>query len=159
MVSMLSKLAALVQSKVVLAALAVVLVAGGGAAVVVAANNHSSTSGDHSAASTHTPKASHAGADHGHTVSLEGTLKGYDSGASTISVLGKDAKTATTICVNSKTAVDGAHASKLSDLKAAVGHKVQVQATKQSSGSCSLVAWKVTVAGADGVHGDGDNGQ
>jgi hypothetical protein len=152
---MLSKLAALVQSKVALAVLGAAVVAGGGTAAMVVANSHSSTAGDHTSAGTHTADS---GADHGHTVSIEGMLKGYDSGAGTISVLGDHDKAATTVCVNSKTEVNGGHASKLSDLTSAVGHKVQVQATKESSGSCSLVAWKVTVEGADGDNGDGDNG-
>ena len=154
---MLSKLATLVQSKVALAVLGAVLVTGGGAAAL-AASSHSSTQGDRSAASTHTPEASDTGADHGHTVSVEGTLKGYDSGAGTISVVEQHDSAATTICVNAKTEVNGAHASKLSDLAAAIGHKVQVQATKESSGSCSLLAWKVTVEGADGDNSNGDNG-
>jgi hypothetical protein len=155
---MLTKLAALVQSKVALAVLGAALVAGGGTAAVVAASSHSSTTGDRNAASTHTPEASDNGADHGHTVALEGTLKGYDSGAGTISVLGVTDTKATTICVDSKTEVNGEHATKLSDLTAAVGHKVQVQATKPSSGSCALLAWKVTVAGADNSGGTGGSG-
>jgi Domain of unknown function (DUF5666) len=154
---MLTRLATLVQSKVALAVLGAALVAGGGTAAMVVAHSHSSAAGDHTAASTHT--SSDAEGNHAHSVSIDGTLKGYDSGAGTISVLGQHDKTATTICVNGKTEVNGAHASKLSDLTAAVGHKVQVQATKQSSGSCSLLAWKVTVAGADGDQGNGDNGQ
>jgi hypothetical protein len=154
---MLTKLATLVQSKAALAVLGAALVAGGGTAAMVVAHSHSSAAGDHTAASTHTP--SDAEGNHAHSVSIEGMLKGYDSGGGTISVLGQHDKTATTICVNGKTEVNGAHASKLSDLSAAIGHKVQVQATKQSSGSCSLLAWKVTVTGADGGNGDGDNGQ
>src|SRR5215469_3149447 len=156
---MLSKLATLVQSKVALAAVGAVLVAGAGTAAAMVASSHSSTSGDHAATSTHTSQGSDNGADHGHTVSIEGVLKGYDGGAGTISVVEQHDKTATTVCVNSKTEVNGAHASKLSDLSAAVGHKVQVQATKESSGSCSLLAWKVTVEGADGASGGSDNGQ
>jgi Domain of unknown function (DUF5666) len=157
---MLSRLSLLVKSKVALAAMGAVLVTGGGAAAAVAAaTGHLSVGGLSHAASTHTPDATEAAGAHAHTVALEGVLKGYDSGAGTISVLGNNDKTATTICVDSKTEVNGDHASKLSDLTAAVGHKVQVQATKESSGSCSLLAWKVTVEGADGASGGGDNGQ
>jgi hypothetical protein len=156
---MLSKLSLLVKSKVALAAIGAVLVAGGGTAAA-AATGHLSIGGLPNAASTHTPDATAAAGAHAHTVALEGTLKGYDSGAGTISVLGINDTTATTICVDSKTEVNGEHAAKLSDLTAAVGHKVQVQATRPSSGSCSLLAWKVTVEGADsGSSGGSGSGQ
>jgi Domain of unknown function (DUF5666) len=158
---MLSKLSLLVKSKVALAAIGAVLVAGGGSAAVAAATGHLSVGGlPSNAASTHAPDATEAaGASaHAHTVALEGTLKGFDSGAGTISVLGINDSTATTICVDSKTEVNGEQATKLSDLTAAVGHKVQVQATKPSSGSCSLLAWKVTVEGADSNGGNGGSG-
>jgi hypothetical protein len=151
---MLSKLTLLVKSKVALAVIGAVLVAGGGTAAA-AATGHLSVGGLPHAASTHAPDATEAAGAHAHTVALEGTLKGYDSGAGTISVLGVNDSTATTICVDSKTEVNGAQASKLSDLTAAVGHKVQVQATKPSSGSCALLAWKVTVEGADNNGGSG----
>jgi hypothetical protein len=157
---MLSKLSLLVKSKVALAALGAVLVAGGGtAAAVAAATGHLSVGGQSNATSTHTPDATEAAGAHAHTVAIEGTLKGFDSGAGTISVLGINDTTATTICVDSKTEVNGEHATKLSDLTAAVGHKVQVQATKPSSGSCALLAWKVTVEGADSSGGNGASGQ
>jgi hypothetical protein len=156
---MLSKLSLLVKSKVALAAIGAVLVAGGGSAAVAAATGHLSVGGLPNAASTHTPDATEAAGAHAHTVAIEGTLKGFDSGAGTISVLGINDTTATTICVDSKTEVNGEHATKLSDLTAAVGHKVQVQATKPSSGSCALLAWKVTVEGADGTQGTGGSGQ
>jgi hypothetical protein len=157
---MLSKLTLLVKSKVALAAIGAVLVAGGGSAAVAAATGHLSVGGLPHAASTHAPDATEAaGASaHAHTIALEGTLKGFDSGAGTISVLGINDTTATTICVDSKTEVNGEQASKLSDLSAAVGHKVQVQATKPSSGSCALLAWKVTVEGADTSGGNGGSG-
>jgi Domain of unknown function (DUF5666) len=155
---MLSKLSLLVKSKVALAAIGAVLVAGGGSAAVAAATGHLSVGGLPNAASTHTPDATEAAGAHAHTVAIEGTLKGFDSGAGTISVLGINDTTATTICVDSKTEVNGEHATKLSDLTAAVGHKVQVQATKPSSGSCALLAWKVTVEGADGTQGTGGTG-
>ncbi|HEV2456922.1 MAG TPA: DUF5666 domain-containing protein [Ktedonobacterales bacterium] len=155
---MLSKLSLLVKSKVALAAIGAVLVAGGGSAAVAAATGHLSVGGLPNAASTHAPDASSAAGAHAHTVALEGTLKGYDSGAATISVLGINDTTATTICVDSKTEVSGEHATKLSDLTAAVGHKVQVQATKPSSGSCALLAWKVTVEAADNSGGTGGSG-
>jgi hypothetical protein len=154
---MLSKLSLLVKSKVALAAIGAVLVAGGSTAAA-AATGHLSIGGLPNAASTHAPDATEAAGAHAHTVALEGTLKGYDSGAGTISVLGINDTTATTICVDSKTEVNGEHATKLSDLTAAVGHKVQVQATKQSSGSCALLAWKVTVEGADNSGGNGGSG-
>lgn len=146
---MLSKVAALVKSKVALAALGVVL-AGTGGTAALAATGHLPTLPSQSNA---TQNADGNNDNHGHTVSIEGTLKAYNAGAKTISVQEADAKSPTTIGVNSDTRVNGDQATKLSDLTANIGHKVQVQATKQSNGS--LVAWKITVTGATDDHSQG----
>ncbi len=63
-----------------------------------------------------------------------------------------------TITVNSNTRIngDGDRAIKLADLASYAGHRVQVQAEKQSDGS--YVAWKVTVQGADSDGSHGGNG-
>lgn len=53
-----------------------------------------------------------------------------------------------TITVNKDTRVNGDQASTIADLAKNIGHRVQVQAEKQSDGS--LVAWKVTVGGTEG---------
>lgn len=50
-----------------------------------------------------------------------------------------------TVTVDSKTKVNGEHATSLADLTAAIGHKVEVQAEKQSDGT--FLARKVTVEG------------
>ena len=97
--------------------------------------------------------------DEGHQdgahLSVEGTLLSYDAGAKTIRV--KSDEGTVTISVNGSTKVNGKHATSLTDLTAAMGHKVQVQATKQSNGT--FLADKVTVPGAEpGDHG-GDHGQ
>lgn len=149
---MLSKLTVLLKSKVALAAIGALVVGGGGTAVA-AAVAHSNTQANPSAQAT-----AHAGqgddGNHGHTVGIEGTLKAYDSGAKTISVVPEHDTAAQTISVDDNTRVNGENASKLDDLTKAVGHKVEVQATKQSDGS--LLAWKVTV---EGMPEGGDNGQ
>jgi Domain of unknown function (DUF5666) len=147
---MTTKLLALVHSKVTLAVLGVLLVSGSGAAVVAA--THGQVPATHaSAQATHTPAADSG--NHGHTVSLEGKLTAYRASAKTISVQTEDATNPTTVGVDANTRVNGEHASSLSDLTNAVGHDVQVQATKQSNGS--LLAWKITVQGSDSSHGDG----
>lgn len=150
---MLTRLATLVHSKIALAVLGVVLAGGAGTAVATVANGgqlpltHPATQANAAASSAHHDNAS----DHAHTISIEGTLKAYDAGAKTISVLPNNASSATTVAVNSDTRVNGEHASSLSDLTHAVGHAVQVQATKQKDGT--LLAWKITVEGADTDHG------
>lgn len=146
---MLGKVALAVKSKVALAVLGV-LVAGTGGTAALAATGHLPSLPTQAQA---TKSANDQGNDsnHGHTVGIEGTLKAYNAGAGTISVLADKASSATTITVNAKTEVNGAKATKLSDLTANIGHKVQVQADKQSDGS--LVAWKVTVEGATDDHG------
>jgi hypothetical protein len=58
---------------------------------------------------------------------------------------------ATTIDVSSHTEVNGEHASSLTDLSKEIGHKVEVQATRQSGGA--LLAWKITVAASTGSQG------
>jgi hypothetical protein len=151
---MTAKLLALIHNKIALAALGVLLVGGSGAAVV-AATHRQSPATHPSTEATHTPDNS---GEHGHTVALEGTLTGYNASAKTISVKTKDATSPTTVGVDAHTEVNGEHASSLSDLAKAVGHDVQVQATKQRDGS--LLAWKITVQGADGGQGNGSgNGQ
>jgi hypothetical protein len=62
-------------------------------------------------------------------------------------------KSATTIHVNSKTEVNGEHASSLKDLSKNIGQKVQVQATRQSGGT--LLAWKITIEGVTNSQGAG----
>ena len=157
---MLKSLALLVQNKIALAAIGTVLVAGGGAAAVTVAHNNTAanTAGRPSAAATHTAVPGDADGGHAHTVAVEWTLKAYNAGAKTISVQPKDGSAAMTISVNGDTKVDGAHANALADLTHAVGHDVQVQATKQSNGT--LLAWKITVQGTpqDGSGGNGGNG-
>jgi len=175
---MLSKVLAVVQSKAALAVLGVVLVGGGGSAVAFAATTHQLPFMSSHATATAKPDATHEANDnHAHTVSIEGVLKAYSGGTITVSASNvhsndgngqpeatekpEATKTATTttmtITVNDKTKVNGENASKLADLSKNIGHKVQVQADKQSNGS--LVAWKVTLQGADGHSGDdyGDN--
>ena len=184
---MLSKALAVVHSKVALAVLGVVLVGGGGTAAAYAATNHQLPFTNTHAEATEKPDATHAAGDnHAHTVSIEGVLKAYDAGAATITVTGtahsedskpeatekpdatktaeatekpdatKTTTSTMTITVNAKTSINGDHASTLADLAKNIGHKVQVQADKQSNGS--LVAWKVTVQGADSQSGDDGKG-
>jgi hypothetical protein len=149
---MLTKLSALAQGKVALAVLGAVLVGGGSAAVALAAT-HSALPGQHSSSASNDNNGKSADANHGHTVSLEGALKAYDAGAHSISVLKAGATAATSVAVNADTRVNGEHASSLADLAKNIGHKVEVSATKQSNGS--LLAWKVTVQGADSDQGSG----
>jgi hypothetical protein len=155
---MLSKALLVVKSKAALAILGVLVVGGGGTAVAVTATGGhvpvlSTLVGNAPHATTMTPEAGKSASSHAHTVSLEGVLKGYDASANRISVLGNAATSATTIDVNSKTEVNGAHASTLSDLTKAIGHKVQVQATKETDGT--LLAWKITVEASTGSQGPG----
>ncbi len=65
-------------------------------------------------------------------------------------------KSPVSIKVTSATKINGEHASSLADLSAAVGHKVQVQATKQSG---AWVADKVTVEGSSTGKSDGSGEQ
>lgn len=155
---MLSKILSVVQSKAALAVLGVALVGGGGTAAAYAATGHQLPLMGTHAEATAKPDTTHESGDkHAHTVSIEGVLKGYSGG--TISVQSKDGKT-TKIAVNSKTRINGDHVSTLADLAKNIGHKVEVQADKQSNGA--LVAWKVTVGGADsdtsGKGNDNDKG-
>ncbi len=159
---MLGKVLTLLQSKVALAVVGAVLVGGTGTAAAVAATTGHLPLGNGTGTAKETPDASTSQDNHGHTVSIEGVLKGYDAGAKTISVLARGDKSATTVDVDDNTRVNGEQASKLSDLTKNIGHGVQVQATKQSNGS--LLAWKVTVQGAEpeatdtGQHEGQDNG-
>jgi hypothetical protein len=154
-----SKALLVVKSKAALAVLGVVLAGAGGTAVAVAATGGhvpvlSALVGSSSAHSA--TKSADTGSDassHAHTVSLEGVLESFASSAHTISVLGNGDTSPTTIDVNGGTEVNGEHASTLADLTKATGHKVQVQATKQSDGK--LLAWKITVEGATGSQGQG----
>jgi hypothetical protein len=150
---MLGKALLVVKSKAALAILGVLVVGGAGTAVAVTATGGnipvlSALVGNAAHAASKTPKAGNHASSHAHTVSLEGVLKGYNATANTISVLGNGAASATTIDVNSSTEVNGEHATALADLKKAIGHKVQVQATKQSGGT--LLAWKITVEASTG---------
>jgi hypothetical protein len=158
---MLAKLALLLQSKVAAAVIGVLVVGGAGTAVAVAANGGRLPFTRPAATGTiSTGHQTGQAGDHGQQgqqVSLEGTLKAYDASAATISVLGQNQTTPTTFTVSSATRVNGEHASALADLAKAVGHKVQVQAEKQSDGT--LVATKVTVEAADGSQGDGQQPQ
>lgn len=183
---MLSKVLAVVQSKVALAAIGVALVGGGGTAAAYVATGHQLPLLGTHATATEKPDATHEADDnHAHTLSIEGVLKSYNG--STITVLSADGAkpeatekpdathaaaatekpeatdtthaaeatktpTTVTITVNAKTRINGDHASTLADLAKNIGHKVEVQADKQSNGS--LVAWKVTVSGADSQSGD-----
>src|SRR5260221_4921984 len=150
--SMLTKLIALTRGKAALAVLGVILVGGGSAAVAFAAT-HSARASQRSSTTANDDNGKSADANHGHTVSLEGVLKAYNAGAHAISVLKTGATAATSVAVNADTRVNGEHASSLADLAKNIGHKVEVSATKQSNGS--LLAWKVTVQGADSDQGDG----
>jgi hypothetical protein len=161
---MLTKLAAIVQSKVALAVLGAALVGGTGTAAALAATSGHSPLGlgtaQHTGSTegTKAPHATEAADDHAHTISLEGVLKGYNASGKTISVQTKDATSPTTVSVNGSTEVNGEHANSLSDLSQNISHDVQVQATKQSNGS--LLAWKITVQGADTEgNGNDDHGQ
>lgn len=159
---MIARLLTLVQSKVALAALGVLLVGGSGAAVVTATHAELPFTRPQSASTaSHTPDATKSEGDHAHTVSLEGKLTAYGAAGKTISVQTKDSSSPTAVKVDSNTRVDGEHASSLSDLAHAIGHDVEVQATKQSNGS--MLAWKITVQGVasgtgDDSHGSGDTG-
>lgn len=150
-VIMLGRAALLVKSKVAIAVLGV-LVAGTGGTAALAATGHlpSLPSAANAAQSTNDHSNS---SSRGHTIGVEGVLKSYDAGAKTISVQAQNETTATTIIVNAQTRVNGASATQLSDLSANVGHKVQVQAEKQSNGA--LLAWKITVEGSTGTQGSG----
>lgn len=146
---MLAKAALAVKSKVAIAVLGV-LVAGTGGTAALAATGHlpSLPTQANATPSSHSQQDN---ANHGHTVSIEGTLKAYNASGKTISVQPNNETSSTTIAVNSDTRVNGVNATKLSDLSANIGHKVQVQATKPDKGS--LIAWKITVEG-DGATGD-----
>jgi hypothetical protein len=149
---MLTKLIAFAQGKAALAVLGVVLVGGGSTAVALAAM-HSALPGQRASSASQDNNGKSADTNHGHTVSLEGVLKVYDAGAHAISVLKAGAAAATSVAVNADTRVNGEHASSLADLAKNIGHKVEVSATKQSNGS--LLAWKITVQGADSDQGSG----
>lgn len=156
-----SKLLTLAHGKVLAAVAGAVLLVGGGTVAAFAATHTHGGLGSLLAPSAPAGPHGHStpeAGDHGdqHEIGIEGVLKSYTAGTSggTITVLAEGQTTATTITVNAQTRVNGEHASSLTDLTAAVGHKVQVQATKQSDGT--LLAWKVTVQGADpGAHGKG----
>lgn len=152
---MLSKVALVAKSKVAVAVLGVLLAGTGGTVALAATGHMPSLPNVAQSANNNSANNNNDNSNHGHTVSIEGTLKTYNAGANTVSVLAVNSSSATVITVNAKTRVNGQNASTLSDLASAVGHKVQVQATKQSNGS--LVAWKITVEGATGDNGQGNN--
>jgi hypothetical protein len=160
-----AKLATLIQTKVGVAVLAAVLVAGGGGAVAMASTHGNlGAVGSSLAHTTATPghgdstETSDGDTGNANRLSVEGTLKAYTAAAgstpASISVTDQHA-TSYSIVVNANTKVNGVHASSLNDLKNAVGHKVQVQATKQSG---KWVASKVTVEEASDSQGD-DQGE
>lgn len=148
---MLGKAALVVKSKIALAVIGVLMAGTGGTAALAATGHMPTLPG---ASNSSQAQGQGANSNHGHTVGIEGTLTAYNAGAKTISVrTGKD-DSSSTITVNDQTRVNGAQATKLSDLSANIGHKVQVQADKQKDGS--LVAWKITVEGTtDGSNGSG----
>jgi hypothetical protein len=161
---MLTKLAALVQSKVAIAVLGVVLVGGGGAAAVAAGtgNIHLPQFAE-SAHTEQTPSVTEGKGtstgdtnNHAHTVSFEGVLVGVSG--TTISVQTEKSTTPVTITIDSNTKVNGElngkYVSSQSDLANAKGHRVQVQADKQSDGS--YLAWKVTIEGDESTNGTGN---
>lgn len=152
---MLSKVALVAKSKVAVAVLGVLLAGTGGTVALAATGHMPSLPNVAQGANNNSANSNNDNSNHGHTVSVEGTLKAYNAGANTVDVLAVNSSSATVITVNAQTRVNGENASKLSDLTAAVGHKVQVQATKQSNGS--LIAWKITVEGATGDNGQGNN--
>ena len=149
---MLAKVLTVVKSKAALAVLGVALVGGGTVAAFAATGHQVPFTGNHADAAAKPDTAHNAHNKHGHTVSIEGVLKSYNAGA--ISVQSKDG-TSTTITVNADTRINGDHVSALGDLAKNIGNKVEVQAEKQSNGK--LVAWKVTVAGADSATSGQDN--
>lgn len=75
-------------------------------------------------------------------------------GHQTVARRWQDAGKTLTIAVNSATKVNGVQAMSLADLAKNIGHKVQVQATRERNGS--LVAWKVTVEGETGDQSKGN---
>lgn len=161
---MLDKVALLLKGKAALAVVGLIIAGGGGTAVAVAAQTHTGPFANTHASSTPVGAAHGSGSSnniHAHTVAIEGVLKAYDTGASTISVLEHGKTSTTTISVNDQTTVNGDRATSLADLTKNLNHDVQVQADKQTDGT--LLAWKVTVGGpanpnADGTPGNsGDN--
>jgi hypothetical protein len=156
---MLTKVVALLHSKLAVAVIGAVLVGGTGTAVALAATSGhlpltQATSESHDGA-TKTPD-SHDNDNHAHSVSIEGVLKAYDAGGKTIGVLANGGKSPTIVAVDANTKVNGEQASSLADLSKNLGHGVEVQADKQSNGS--LLAWKITVQGAEDTGNGDDNG-
>jgi hypothetical protein len=162
---MLTKVLALLQSKVALAAVGAVLVGGTGVAVAatqgkITLPGAATTTHTTDTSATHTPEST-AAAIHAHTVSIEGTLVTCGGGATTICV--KDAAGKTwQVQVNASTEINGDHALVGKDLATLTGHRVQVQATAQAGGT--YIAWKVTLEGpsstaaATGNDGKGNDG-
>jgi hypothetical protein len=150
----LSKVALVTKSKVAVAVLGVLL-AGTGGTVALAATGHMPSLPNVAQGANNNANGNNDNGNHGHTVAIEGTLKAYNAGAKSVSVVSVGSSASTVITVNAQTRVTGENASKLSDLASAIGHKVQVQATKESNGS--LVAWKITVEGATGDNSQGNN--
>jgi hypothetical protein len=143
---MLAKLALLAKSKMALAVLGAVLVVGGGSTVALAATGKISL-----------PGADLSGDSHAHTEGIEGTLVACASAAAnTICVTDKQGNISQVV-VNSSTKINGDDKLVAKGLTAAIGHKVQVHVTVESNGT--LVAWKVTIEGADSDSKGGTNGK
>lgn len=186
---MLTKIAALLQTKAAVAVLGAVLVGGAGTAAAVTATTHEVpfTQIHVGANAEETPGANNDG-EHHNEVGIEGVLTAYDAKTFKITVQTTGAKTegtdgteatatsatetpehasdakpttttapvSVTVTVNANTRVNGDHAKSLADLSANIGHKVEVQAEKQSDGT--LVASKVTVSNDVGEsNGKGGN--
>lgn len=172
---MLGKLALLLQSKALVAAVSAAVVVGGGSTALVAtgqsANLSALLTATTSVDSTPTPEplavttsasptpsvvvtttatattipATADGAKGQPVDELVGTLLAYDAGQRTLTLQVRDGATVSTVSVSDATVVDGLHAKALSDLSAAVGSQVTVHADVQANGS--LLAMHVSVTG------------
>lgn len=152
---MLTKVLALLNSKVALAVVGALVISGGGAAAVAtAATGHvpilGTTVGQASSHTSTSTSAEVAAETHAHSQTFVGVLKSYDATAHTISVQPRQGNPVT-ITVDAQTKVNGVHATQLSDLTKDVGHNVEVEATKAANGT--LTAWKVTVQGTPATAG------
>lgn len=168
---MLTKISALIWSKVALAALGGLLLIGGGGTAALAAtgqmptdmallaslhghhtDNHGKGHAKDSQGDAQNP--------HAHTVAVQGTLQAYDATHHAILVAGKAEDHADkgstkstcsltspfTIALNGSTKING-QAKSESELASHIGNKVEVQASETSN--CALLATKVTVSASD----------
>lgn len=167
---MLTKISALVSSKVALAALGGLLLIGGGGTAALAATGQMPTDMAllTSLRGHHTDNHGHANNSqgdtqnaHAHTVAVQGTLQAYDATHHAILVAGKAEDNDTnkgntkptcsltspfTIALNGSTKING-RAKSEGELASAIGKKVEVQASETSN--CALLATKVTVSASD----------